>query len=68
MTDAAHSIHVAREPVQGLYTVSIVPTPDWVNVDATYATKREAWGFASGLRMVNRWPIVDLCGGTDGGR
>lgn len=65
---AAHTIHVAREPGQGLYSVTVEPPLDWAGLNATYATRREAWGFASGLRMVNAWPIVDLCGGPDGAR
>lgn len=34
------------------------PAPDEI-LDREFATHREARGYASGLRLTRRWPIVD---------
>ena len=63
MTGADHTVEVFREPGQGLYGVRVVPETQMGFYDATYATKREAWGYACGLRLTNQWPIIDRTGG-----
>lgn len=58
-TDPPHTITISRDRVD--FIVKVVPEPD-IRVAGSFVTKREAFGYASGLRMVHRWPIVDMTG------
>lgn len=60
-----HAIFIRPEPEQG-YRVSVEPTTDYVLPDEVFPTVRQARGCASGIRLVMRWPIIDLCGGRAG--
>jgi hypothetical protein len=42
------------------YAVSIEPPIDGEDLDGTFDAHKNARGWASGLRMTRRWPIVDL--------
>ncbi|MGE0775200.1 MAG: hypothetical protein AB7G25_07635 [Sphingomonadaceae bacterium] len=53
-------ITITRDRVE--YVVKVVPEPDIRGVAGSFVTKREAFGYASGLRMVHGWPVVDMTG------
>lgn len=42
------------------FSVRIDPLVSGASYDATYPTHKQARGYASGLRLAHRWPIVDL--------
>lgn len=63
------SIRVQLDPFGALFDVEIIPpTSDGPCHDQAFATVRQARGYASGLRMVTGFPVIDLCGGPDVGR
>lgn len=48
----------------GSFHVAVEPAPDGPDLTATFPTYRQARGHAGGLRLVNRWPIIDqTCAG-----
>lgn len=63
MTTETPVIEITREPGQGLYRVDVKPAVDLGQWTASYATHKDAFGYAGGVRMVKGWPIVDLSGG-----
>jgi hypothetical protein len=60
-----HVVEITREPSQGLYVVDIVPPlPEpW---RATYASLKDARGYASGIRMVKGFCVVMMCDEANG--
>ncbi|ALR22064.1 hypothetical protein [Sphingobium baderi] len=45
------------------FRVCVDPAPDGPDLTTTFPTYRSARGHAGGLRLVNRWPIIDqTCG------
>ena len=42
------------------FVVEVLPPPAGVGHDRKLATHKEAYGYASGLRMCMGWPLVDL--------
>lgn len=42
------------------FVVRVDPAPAGPDLSGRYGKHRDAFGFASGLRLAHRWPIVDL--------
>ena len=65
MMPTARTIRVQPDPLGGLYDVEIIPPmTDGPCHDQAFADVRHARGYASGLKMVTGFPVVDLCGGA----
>ena len=48
----------------GQFHVCVDPAPDGPDFSDAFPTYRKARGYASGLRLIHRWPIIDrTCGG-----
>lgn len=67
MRPLPRTIRVQPDPFGALFDVEILPPlTDGPCHDQAFANVRSARGYASGLRMVLGFPVIDLCGGTDG--
>ncbi|QQN73625.1 hypothetical protein [Croceicoccus sp. YJ47] len=55
-TDPRHRV-VIRD-IGGMFQVTVEPEHP-AHTPETYATYKQARGYAGGLRMVNRWPLQD---------
>ncbi len=50
----------------GQFHVCVDPAPDGPDLSGAFPTYRKARGFAGGLRLIHRWPIIDrTCGGEN---
>ncbi len=65
MANGAHLIHI-RPHALGV-TVSIEPDAHGEDVGGNFPDARKARGYASGLKMVRGWPIVDHIGEASNG-
>lgn len=60
MADPAHVIEIHKDHAE--FVVRIEPRPDGPCLNGSFVLKRDAVGYASGLKLVRRWPIRDLTG------
>jgi len=60
LLDTAHNIVIRHDLAE--YVVTIDPPSDIQGLGGSFLSKREAYGHASGRRMLHRWPIVDMTG------
>ncbi|MGE3745632.1 MAG: hypothetical protein AB7G25_07990 [Sphingomonadaceae bacterium] len=56
------TIVVSADPTGYGFDVEIIPPPDGVGHDREFQSYREAYGYASGLRLALGWPVRDLTG------
>jgi hypothetical protein len=57
---AEHTIVISADPFGYGFDVEIIPPPEGVGHDREFSRHRDAFGYASGLRLASGWPIRDL--------
>lgn len=63
---AEPAIFIRAVPFGSGFDVSVEPAPaDGIERNREFATIKEARGYASGLRLIHRWPILDQAEGVD---
>lgn len=55
-----HCIIIRHEAFGIGFDVVIDPPLESESLDREWPTHRDAYGYASGLRLARRWPIIDL--------
>ena len=59
-------ITISRQSDGDGFIVEVVPPANGNYHDRQLPTLKEAYGYASGLRMCTGWPLIDLTGGQNG--
>lgn len=57
-----HTIVIEPEAFDQGFDVRVTP-PTAFSLDREFATAKQARGYASGLKMVHGWKVLDLIGG-----
>jgi hypothetical protein len=66
MGDVIHipTITIGQSAIDDSFYVEVLPPPDGIGHDREFQTHRAAYGYASGLKMVTGWRLLDLTGGA----
>jgi hypothetical protein len=59
--EPAYTIVISADPFGYGFGVEIIPPPEGIGHDREFRTHKDAYGYASGLRLVTGWVVRDLC-------